>query len=59
VIVELQQISHDMYQYMKDIEKFRISDFDLYENPLQITSNVNDGWGVFGAMNYDTHIVSF
>ena len=59
VIVELQQLSPDMYQYMKDIENFRRSDFDIYENPLQITSNVKDGWGVFGAMNFDTHIVSF
>ncbi len=59
VIVELQQLSPDMYYYMKDIEIFRISDFDVYDNPRQITTNVNNGWGVFGAMNCDTHIISF
>ena len=59
VIVELQQLSPDMYYYMKDIELFRISDFDLYVDPIQISSNVKGGWGVFGAMSYDRHIVEF
>ncbi len=59
VIFELQHISPDLYYYLKDIEMFRISDFDLYTNPIQIWSNVKGGWGVFGAMNYDTHIIPF
>lgn len=59
VILELQELSPDLYYYMKDIEVFRISDFDLYENPMQINTNVSGGWGVFGAMTYDTHIVPF
>lgn len=59
VIVELQHLSPDLYYYLKDIEVFRISDFDLYDNPIQINSNVSGGWGVFGAMTYDTHIVPF
>lgn len=59
VILELQHLSPDLYYYLKDIEVFRISDFDLYTNPIQINSNVKGGWGVFGAMTYDTHIVPF
>ena len=59
VILELQHLSPDLYYYLKDIEVFRISDFDLYTNPIQIWSNVNGGWGVFGAMTYDTHIIPF
>ena len=59
VILELQHLSPDLYYYLKDIEVFRISDFDLYTNPIQIWSNVKGGWGVFGAMTYDTHIVPF
>ncbi len=59
VIVELQHLSPDLYYYLKDIEVFRISDFDLYDNPIQIWSNVSGGWGVFGAMTYDTHIIPF
>lgn len=59
VIVELQHLSPDLYYHMKDIEVFRISEFDLYDNPIQINSNVSGGWGVFGAMTYDTHIVPF
>ena len=59
VILELQHLSPDLYYYLKDIEVFRISDFDLYTNPIQIWSNVKGGWGVFGAMTYDTHIIPF
>ena len=59
VILELQQLSPDLYYYLKDIEVFRISDFDLYTNPIQIWSNVKGGWGVLGAMTYDTHIIPF
>ncbi len=59
VIVELQHLSSDLYYYLKNIEEFRISDFDLYNNPIAIHSNVSGGWGVFGAMTYDTHIVPF
>ncbi|MBQ4916844.1 MAG: DUF4249 domain-containing protein [Muribaculaceae bacterium] len=59
VILELQHLSPDLYYYLKDIEIFRISDFDLYTNPIQIWSNVKGGWGVFGAMTYDTHIIPF
>ena len=59
VILELQHLSSDLYYYLKDIEVFRISDFDLYTNPIQIWSNVKGGWGVFGAMTYDTHILPF
>ena len=59
VKVELQHLSPDLYYFLKDIEVFRISDFDLYTNPIQIWSNVNGGWGVFGAMTYDTHIIPF
>ena len=59
VIVELQHLSPDLYYYMKDMEVFRISDFDLYQYPIQIWSNVKGGWGVFGAMSYDQHILEF
>lgn len=59
VILELQHLSPDLYYYLKDIEVFRISNFDLYDNPFQINSNVNGGWGVFGAMNYNTLIIPF
>ena len=59
VVVELQHLSPELYYYLKDIEIFRISDFDLYDNPIQINSNVTGGWGMFGAMTYDTHKVYF
>lgn len=59
VIVELQQLSPDLYYYLKDLEVFRISEYDLYSSPLRINSNVIGGWGILGAMNFDTHIVPF
>lgn len=59
VIIELQNLSPDLYYYLKDIEVFRINDFDLYDNPIQINCNVTGGWGVLGAMTYDTHMVPF
>ena len=59
VIVELQHLSPDLYYYLKDLEVFRISEYDLYSSPLRVNSNVTGGWGILGAMNFETHIVPF
>lgn len=58
-IIELQHLSSDLFHFLKNIEQFRISDFDLYDNPIRIHNNVQDGWGIFAAINFDTHIVYF
>lgn len=47
--IELQSISAEMYDYLKSVMYYRISDSDKYSDPLGIVSNVEGGWGCFGS----------
>lgn len=55
VIIELQAISPELYRYLKSVELFRVSSIDAFSEPIQIYSNVKDGWGVVGSLT--THRV--
>ncbi|MBR1940732.1 MAG: DUF4249 family protein [Bacteroidaceae bacterium] len=59
VMVELQAISPELYKYLKSMQLYRISPNDGYAEPVQIYSNVQNGWGIFGALSYDRHFVEF
>ena len=59
VMVELQAISPELYKYMKSVELNRVNSDDSYAEPVQIYSNVKDGWGIFGALSYDRHFVEY
>ena len=50
VIVELQAISPELYRYLKSVELFRVSSIDAFSEPIQIYSNVKDGWGIVGSL---------
>lgn len=50
VIVELQAISPELYRYLKSVELFRVSSIDVFSEPIQIYSNVKDGWGIVGSL---------
>jgi hypothetical protein len=52
VIVELQAITPEFYRYMKSVELYRVSTSDAFSEPVQIYSNVKDGWGIFGGLSY-------
>lgn len=59
VMVELQALSPELYYYLKSIELFRITESDAFSEPVQIYSNVQNGWGIFGALSYDRHFVEY
>ena len=51
VMVELQAISPELYRYLKSVELYRVTESDAFSEPLQIYSNVRNGWGIFGSMS--------
>jgi hypothetical protein len=55
VLVELQAITPELYKYFKSVQLYRITTTDAYSEPIQIFSNVKDGWGIFGGIS--THHV--
>lgn len=59
VVVELQAISSDLYRYLKSVQLYRVSEDDVYSEPVQIYSNAEGGWGIFGALSYDRHFVEY
>ena len=59
VMVELQAISPELYQYMKSVQLYRVTEDDVYSEPVQIYSNAEGGWGIFGALSYDRHFVEY
>ena len=59
VMVELQALSPELYRYLKSVELFRITKNDAFSEPVQIYSNVQNGWGIFGALSYDRHFVEY
>ncbi len=59
VMVELQAISKELYLYLKSVQIYQVSENDAYSEPVQIYSNVQNGWGIFGALSYDRHFVEY
>ena len=59
VMVELQAISEDLYKFLKAMQLYRITGNDRDAEPLLIPSNVQNGWGIFGALSYDRHFVEY
>ncbi|MBR3717322.1 MAG: DUF4249 family protein [Bacteroidaceae bacterium] len=59
VMIELQAISPELYHYLKSVELYHLTYNDAYAEPVQIYSNVQNGWGIFGALSYDRHFVEF
>ncbi len=59
VVVELQSITRELYNYLKSVMLYRITDQDSYTESIQIYSNVNGGYGILGALNGAKHILYF
>lgn len=54
VWVELETLSPDLYYFQKSYQIYRISTDDVYTTPVGIYSNINNGYGIFGAVSRDT-----
>lgn len=59
VDVELQTISQDLYYFLKSYQLFRMSTDDVYMTPIGLHSNIANGWGIFGTLSYDRHIIFY
>lgn len=59
VVVELQSITRELYNYLKSVMLYRITDQDAYTESIQVYSNVENGYGVLGALNSEKHVVKF
>ena len=59
VIVDLQSISQDLYYFLKSYMLFRISTDDVYTTPVGIYSNIENGWGIFGTLSSDQHVIYY
>lgn len=58
-IIELQSISSDLYYYIKSYMKYRIAEFDSFDVPIGIYSNVENGWGILGAASRTQLVVMY
>lgn len=56
-VVELQSITKELYYYLKSTMLYRITNQDAYTEPINIYSNVDNGWGIFGGVNSYRHII--
>lgn len=59
VVVELQSITPEFFNYLNSIWLYRITDRDAYTETVQIYSNVDNGWGIVGALSSEKHIIRF
>ena len=58
VLIELQAITPDYYKYLKSMEDY-VDSFNDKESVVGIYHNVQNGFGIFGALSYDRHFVEY
>lgn len=58
IVVELQAITKELYNYLKSVVLYRVTPQDAYTEPIMIYSNVDNGWGIFGGVSTDRHVVA-
>lgn len=59
VDVELQSINKDLYYFLKSYQLFRMTTDDSYMTPIGLYSNIDNGWGIFGTLSYDRHVIYY
>lgn len=55
----LQSITPDFYHYLNSVWICRITDRDAYSETVLIHSNVDNGWGIVGALATERHTIRF
>lgn len=58
-IVELEAISPELYKYFKSLERYHNTPNDEFSEPVQIYSNVHNGWGIFGSLSYQRIFIPY
>lgn len=59
VLVEYQEITPDLYYYLRSVYQYRIKTTDILADPIGIHSNVKDGWGIIGGVNASRTIIYY
>ena len=59
LIIELQQITEDLFYYLKSYLYHRITDESTYSESVYFPTNIEDGWGIFGAINTQKTVLTF
>lgn len=59
ISIQLQTISKELYNYIKSIELYRITDRDSYTEAIMIYSNIIDGYGIFGGLSGEHKVINF
>ena len=59
VEIELQHVSEDFYKYLKSIELAQCSANDIYAEPVNIFSNVENGYGILGSLSGSKYCILF
>ncbi len=59
VEIELQHISEDLYKYLKNVELAQCSTDDIFSEPVNIFSNVENGYGVLGSLSGTKYVLYF
>ena len=57
VIIKLESLSEDLYEYLRSMMAYRVTDLDDYAESTYIYSNVKNGWGILGAANATKNIL--
>ena len=57
MVIELQALSRDFFNYLKTMEVYDITDSDPFAESFAIPSNVTGGTGIVGALVPDRHII--
>lgn len=52
LIVELEEITEDVYNYLIAIRRYNLADQSVYKEPVIIPSNTSTGFGLLGAFNF-------
>lgn len=57
VIIELQSLTRDLYDYLTSVMQYRITEVDDYSEAMRIHSNVENGFGIVGGLGTEKHII--
>ena len=58
-LVRVSSVSEDLYKYGKTLERYHISNGELFAEPVEIYTNINKGLGVFGGYVTREQIIRF
>ncbi len=46
-----------MYYFLKSMQLYRIATDDIYSTPVGLYGNIDNGWGIMGALSYSWHVI--